>query len=89
MALLAAHVRTNHVHVVLEAEMPPERLMNDLKSYASRCLNQLRFEDPTRKLWARHASTRWLWKGEDVSAAVRYLIDAQGEAMAVFESTTH
>jgi hypothetical protein len=39
-SLLAAHVRTNHLHVVLEAAGPPERLMNDLKSYASRCLNR-------------------------------------------------
>ena len=37
--LLAAHVRTNHVHVVVEAEVRPERIMNDLKSYGSRCLN--------------------------------------------------
>ena len=39
--LLAAHVRTNHVHLVVEAEARPERIMNDLKSYASRWLNRL------------------------------------------------
>jgi len=33
--LLAAHVRTNHVHVLVEAENPPERIMNTFKSYAS------------------------------------------------------
>ena len=26
---LAAHVRRNHVHAVVEAEVPPERVMND------------------------------------------------------------
>jgi REP element-mobilizing transposase RayT len=31
--LLAAHVRTNHVHVVLEAEVRPEMAMNAFKSY--------------------------------------------------------
>jgi alpha-D-ribose 1-methylphosphonate 5-triphosphate synthase subunit PhnG len=35
-SLLAAHVRTNHVHVVVDAAASPERVMNDLKSYASR-----------------------------------------------------
>lgn len=30
--LLAAHVRTNHVHLVVEADARPERIMNDLKS---------------------------------------------------------
>src|SRR6185295_3854942 len=28
-----------------------------------------------RKRWARHRSTRWLWKDEDVRNALRYVID--------------
>jgi hypothetical protein len=56
--LLAAHVRTNHIHLVMGAEAKPERIMNDLKSYASRSLNQLGLDEPTRKRWARHGSTR-------------------------------
>jgi REP element-mobilizing transposase RayT len=83
--LLAAHVRTNHVHIVVEAEARPERVMNDLKSYASRCLNRLGLDVPGRKRWARHGSTRWLWKPENVSAAIHYVVDGQGEPMAVFE----
>jgi REP element-mobilizing transposase RayT len=38
-SLLAAHVRTNHVHLVVAGEVRPERIMNDVKAYASRCLN--------------------------------------------------
>jgi hypothetical protein len=30
--LLAAHVRSNHVHTVVEAEARPERIMNDFKA---------------------------------------------------------
>jgi REP element-mobilizing transposase RayT len=85
-ALLAAHVRTNHVHIVVEAETRPERVINDVKSYASRCLNQMGLDEPARKRWARHGSTRWLWKPAHVSAAIRYVIDEQGDAMAVFEA---
>jgi REP element-mobilizing transposase RayT len=84
--LLAAHVRTNHVHIVVEAEVRPERVMNDLKSYASRCLNQLGLDDQTRKRWARHGSTRWLWKPEHVSAAIRYVVDEQGDRMSAYEN---
>jgi REP element-mobilizing transposase RayT len=84
--LLAAHVRTNHVHLVVEAEARPERIMNDLKSYASRCLNQKGTDQPARKRWARHGSTRWLWKPEHVSAAIRYVVEEQGEPMAVFKA---
>ena len=85
-SLLAAHVRTNHVHIVVEAESRPERVMNDLKSFASRCLNRAGLEEPMRKRWARHGSTRWLWKRESVSAAIRYVIDGQGDPMALFEA---
>jgi REP element-mobilizing transposase RayT len=84
---LAAHVRSNHVHIVVEAEARPERVMNDLKSYASRCLNRRGLDDSTRKRWARHGSTRWLWKPENILAAIRYVVDQQGDPMAVFEAT--
>lgn len=48
-SLLAAHVRTNHVHVVIESGVAPERVMNDLKSYASRVLNRMGFDGRDRK----------------------------------------
>jgi len=86
--LLAAHVRTNHVHLVVEGETRPERIMNDLKSYASLCLNQMESDEPERKRWARHGSTRWLWEPENVTAAIQYVIDEQGEAMSVFRGVT-
>lgn len=82
--LLAAHVRTAHVHIVVEAEVPPERIMNDLKSHASRWLNRLGLDGPDRKRWARHGSTRWLWTPESVAAAIRYVVEQQGDPMAVF-----
>ena len=82
--LLAVHVRTNHVHVIVEAEVRPERVMNDFKSYASRWLNPLGRDGPDRKRWARHGSTRWLWRDQDVQEAIRYVVDGQGEPMAVF-----
>jgi REP element-mobilizing transposase RayT len=82
--LLAAHVRTNHVHVIVESEVWPEKVMNDFKSYASRGLNRLGCDGPDRKRWARHGSTRWLWKDQDVRDAIRYVVEEQGEPMAVF-----
>ena len=82
--LLAAHVRSNHVHVIVETEVPPEKVMNDFKAYASRALSQLGRDKPGRRRWARHGSTRWLWKDQDVREAIRYVIEQQGEPMAVF-----
>ncbi len=85
-SLLAAHVRTSHVHVVVDADTRPERVMNDLKSYASRCLNRMGQDDAGRKRWARHGSTRWLWSRQNVAAAIRYVVDEQGDPMAVFQA---
>jgi len=85
-SLLAAHVRSNHVHAVVEAEIPPERVMRDFKAYASLRLNQMKVDEPGRKRWARHGSTRWLWKPQHVSAAIQYVVREQGDAMSVFES---
>jgi len=56
--LLAAHVRTNHVHVVVEAEVNPERVMVEFKAYASRELNHPCGDGPDRRRWARHGSIR-------------------------------
>jgi len=82
--LWAAHVRSTHVHVIVEAEVRPERIMNELKSYASRELNRFGGFTPGRKRWARHGSTRWLWKDQDVRGALTYVIEEQGEPMALF-----
>jgi REP element-mobilizing transposase RayT len=81
--LIAAHVRTNHVHVIVEAEIKPEAILNTFKSYSSRALNSLGRDEPARKRWARHGSTRWLWKDRNVRDAVRYVVEEQGEPMAV------
>jgi REP element-mobilizing transposase RayT len=85
-ALLAAHVRSNHVHVVVAADRSAEYVMNTLKAYASRALNQMGIDGPERRRWARHGSTRHLWTSTSVSAAVRYVVSGQGEAMAVYEA---
>lgn len=82
--LLVAHVRSNHVHVIVEAEARPERIMNEFKSYASRELNRQGRDGPDRRRWARHGSTRWLWQDKDVRQAVQYVVDEQGEPMALY-----
>lgn len=84
-SLLAAHVRSNHVHTVVDGEISPELIMNSFKSYASRRLNCLRLDPRGRKRWARHGSTRWLWKPQHVSAAMQYVIAEQGDAMSVLD----
>lgn len=84
-SLLAAHVRTTHVHVVVQAEIEPELIMNALKSYASRALNRASL---CTKRWARHGSTLYLWTREEVANAVQYIVEKQGPPMALYRTPT-
>ena len=83
-SLLAAHVRSNHVHVVVRADAPPERVMNDFKSYASRELNGAGLDPADCKRWTRHGSTLYLWTQEAVDQRIDYTLHGQGEPMEVF-----
>jgi REP element-mobilizing transposase RayT len=82
--LFSAHVRSNHVHVVVQACDEPERVMNDLKSYASRALVDAKLEGRGRRRWARHGSTRYLWDEEQLRRAIKYVLQDQGEPMSVY-----
>jgi hypothetical protein len=83
--LLVAHVRTNHVHGVVQAkDERPERVMNDFKAYASRALNRSSLDAADCKRWTRHGSTVYLWTDDEVLTRVRYVASGQGEPMAVY-----
>ena len=75
--LLAAHVRTGHIHTVVDAALAPERVLNAFKSYSSRALNR-------HRTWSRHGSTLYLWTAEEVTRAVCYVVSKQGDPMALY-----
>ncbi len=83
--LLAAHVRTQHIHLVVAAEDGPEKILHDVKAYASRALNRCGLDDANRRRWTRHGSTRYLWKPKQIGAAIHYVVREQGDAMVVWE----
>jgi len=76
----ACNVRTNHVHcVVAQAGLRPEIMVKSLKSWATRALRE---DDPRRfagRVWARQASTRYLWSRDEVARAIRYVLEAQDD----------
>jgi REP element-mobilizing transposase RayT len=73
--LHAAHVRSTHVHIVVTAVGTPERVMNDLKTAASRQLNRGFPAEKNRKRWTRHGSTLYLWTEQAVNEKVHYVLD--------------
>ncbi len=82
--LLAAHVRTTHVHLVAQGNAVPEKIMNDVKAYSSRRLNEAKLDPPDRIRWTRHGSTIYLWKMDEVEAKVHYTLYEQGDQMEVY-----
>jgi REP element-mobilizing transposase RayT len=82
--LHAAHVRTNHIHAVISADVAPEAVLNSLKSYGSRALNQREHE--ARRRWARHGSTRYLWTRESIADSIEYVVCHQGKPLTLYQS---
>ena len=84
--LLAVHVRSNHVHIVIHAIERPERILNTIKSYATRYLNKAGLDNHRVNRWTHHGSTRYLWQEAEVEATIQYVVYEQGLPMAVFEN---
>jgi hypothetical protein len=80
--LRAVHARTNHVHAVIWAQHAPERVMNDLKAWATRRLVEAGLRPQGSRIWVRHGSTRYLWSQEAADAACAYVLDGQGGGWA-------
>ncbi|MGZ5435617.1 MAG: transposase [Pyrinomonadaceae bacterium] len=79
--LLAINVRTNHAHTVVSAMQKPEPVLSAFKSYSTRALRRAGLLSPTVKPWARHGSTIYLWKEQDVAKAVAYVLLNQGDKL--------
>jgi REP element-mobilizing transposase RayT len=84
-SLMALHVRSNHVHLVIAAELDPSRLMSDLKARASRDLSRSGVDDHPKR-WTRHGSTRYLFQEAELKSAVEYTLEQQGERMAAYHN---
>ncbi|HEV7799059.1 MAG TPA: transposase [Pyrinomonadaceae bacterium] len=78
-SLLALNARTNHVHTVISSACKPEPILNALKAYATRKLQQAQLISVGTKPWARHGSTRYLWKERHVEKAMNYVLYGQGD----------
>ncbi|QDV28305.1 Transposase IS200 like protein [Planctopirus ephydatiae] len=85
-SLHAVHVRSNHVHILLTALPPPEKVMSDLKAWSSRRLRETFGEDADRDRWTQHGSTRYLNDMKSLESAIAYVINEQGEQMSVYDA---
>ena len=78
--LLAVNVRSNHVHVVVAGEGSPEKMLNSLKSWATRKLRGDGLVSRDDRPWSRHGSTVYLWTERDVEGAYNYVVYGQDKS---------
>ena len=83
--LLAAHVRSNHVHIVVAVDREANRVMSDIKAAASRGLTRAGFDDARRKRWTRHGSTLHLFDAATVADKIDYTLNRQGAPMSFYD----
>ncbi|HZW07081.1 MAG TPA: transposase, partial [Phycisphaerales bacterium] len=80
-SLAALAVRTNRVHVVIvNPSVTPETIVQQLKQWATRRLRGQQLCGASDPVWARHASTRFLYEKGTVEKAVDYVLNHQDEA---------
>lgn len=75
--LRAVNARTEHVHLVVSAPLPPEPILNSLKSWCTRRLREAGLIASDFKPWPHHGSTVYLWDNDALSEAIRYVTESQ------------
>ena len=80
--LYVTHIRSTHIHLVLKADKRPERVLIDLKAYATRSLRKNGYKQ--QRFWTRHGSTRYLNTVSQLTKAIHYAISEQGNPMSIY-----
>ncbi len=71
--LIAANCRSNHVHIIVSTDgAAPERVMTELKAYATRALRKNSLHRGGR-VWTRGGSTRYIESESALDSAVQYV----------------
>lgn len=71
--LIAINCRSNHVHLLVDANgAAPERVMMELKAYATRALRRHSSTD-TDRVWTRGGSTRYIKSQASLDTAIQYI----------------
>ena len=83
--IYAAHIRTNHAHIILNSTISKEKTLMKLKAYATQSLKKKHNElENRKKFWTEHGSTRNIWSAEAAFPALYYVVEQQGMPMALY-----
>jgi REP element-mobilizing transposase RayT len=86
--LQAASVMYNHTHVLMSVpdDLDPERILETLKSWATRAVKKLRPLPPNGTFWTAKGSTRKKGDEQALAAAVIYVVKKQPNPLAVWHA---
>jgi REP element-mobilizing transposase RayT len=87
--LIAAHARSTHVHAIVHAEADPHKVSGDFKAYSTRALKQEPLDIHRKHFWTEGASHRYLFHPDRLREEIHYVLDEQGDRMAVYEAERH
>jgi REP element-mobilizing transposase RayT len=83
--LIGAHIRSNHVHVIVQSTISKEKTMAKLKAYATQELKKQHAGLQNRNnFWVEHGSTENIWIPEELFPAFYYVVEQQGKPMALY-----
>lgn len=84
--LLAANVRTNHIHIVASiGKKSPQQALIALKANATRQLRDDGLWNCEHTPWADKGSKRKLWNEKSIGEAIDYVLYGQGDEFPDFE----
>jgi REP element-mobilizing transposase RayT len=81
--LWALNVRTNHFHAVVPPSIDGGKVLGAMKARATRMLRQKGVVAPDRLIWTRRGGITLLLTADEVSQAVRYVIEGRGPMLAM------
>jgi REP element-mobilizing transposase RayT len=82
--LIAAHIRSTHVHVLVESPASSATIVRDLKAYASRRLNHMQIDPQNRRRWtANYCACRVPSQAIDI--VIDYILNRQGLRLEFFD----
>ena len=76
--LYAAHVRSNHVHILLRTEESSKTVAPKIKSFATKLLKKHHADIPDQKFWTRGKCARCIWNPAFILPTKLYVIEGQG-----------
>ncbi len=80
--LFGLHVRTTHVHCVVQADKPIDQTMKEFKSWATRMLQKNGLTNP--QIWTEGASCNYIFTTAKLLEKVHYVVYEQGEKMECY-----